>query len=199
MNREQWLNAALSGLAPRVQERLRAEYQAHLLDMHEAGEPDWAIEGAFGDPQKLNRELKERYLTEYEAKVLASRSRLWTKQTPWIPLRMAGVGGLAMWLLNSFFGGRPWHLWWVPLLIGVLGTLWLLHLRRTLPAEQLALRGSATVSFLTVLMFWSFQTMNLVTWSSALLLLGLVVLLFVGFEFGLNDSLHRKLRTEQGR
>lgn len=196
MNPDQWLSTALAGLAPRVQARLRSEYLAHMLDMQEAGEPDWAIQAAFGDPVKLNRELKEKYLTDWEAGLLVNRSRWWSERAVWTPLLLAGVGVPLVRFLNTVLAGHPWALWWLPVLVGMGGTLWLLHLRRTLTANRLKLTGATTVSFLTILMFWAFQSVNFQGWMSALSLLGVLLLVFGFYRFGLSGALYRKLAAE---
>ena len=88
MTLHDWLTVTLSGLAPEVAARLRAEYLGHAQDMLEGGEPVEAVLRALGDPARLNAELRERYLTEYEAKVLAARSRAWSARAVRVPLLM---------------------------------------------------------------------------------------------------------------
>lgn len=96
-----------------------------------------AVLRALGDPARLNAELRERYLTEYEAKVLAARSRAWSARAVRVPLLMGVLGALAVSVLNPAVGA--WALL-LPLL-GLVGSGWLWWLARRLPPERLALRG----------------------------------------------------------
>lgn len=190
MTLHDWLNAALSGLAPEVATRLRAEYLGHAQDMLEGGEPVEAVLRALGDPARLNAELRERYLTEYEAKVLAARSRAWSARAVRVPLLMGVLGALAMSVLNPAVGA--WALL-LPLL-GLGGSGWLWWLARRLPPERLALRGSSALVFLNAVMLAAAQGVNSSRPELILpLFVGAAALVFAWWEYGLNGQLHAKL------
>jgi uncharacterized membrane protein len=185
-----WLTVALSGLAPEVAARLRAEYLGHAQDMLEAGEPVGAVLGALGDPARLNAELRERYLTEFEAKVLTARSRAWSARAVQVPLLMGVLGALAVSVLNPAMGA--WALL-LPLL-GLVGSGWLWWLARRLPPERLALRGSSALVFLNAVMLAAVQGVNSSRPELVLpLFVGAAALVFAWWEYGLNGRLHAKL------
>lgn len=171
-----WLTVALSGLAPEVAARLRAEYLGHAQDMLEGGEPVGAVLGALGDPARLNVELRERYLTEFEAKVLAARSRAWSALA--VSVLNPAVGAWALLLPLLGLGGSGW-LWW---------------LARRLPPERLALRGSSALVFLNAVMLAAVQGVNSSRPELVVpLFVGAAALVFAWWEYGLNGQLHAKL------
>jgi len=70
MTLDRWLEIATHGLAPAPAERVRQEYAAAFADAQEAGEWPYDVLAGWGDPHRVNRELRRVHLTTREARAL---------------------------------------------------------------------------------------------------------------------------------
>lgn len=64
---QSWLSTATRGFFPETQERIRAEYTAAFEDARAAGETDIVL--GWGDPRRVNKELRRTYLTVQETEL----------------------------------------------------------------------------------------------------------------------------------
>ncbi|MBX8464038.1 hypothetical protein [Deinococcus sp. RIT780] len=70
MTLNDWLNVALRNLAPAAQERMTAEYRAHVQDAMTGGLTEPEAVATLGDPAQVNRALRRTYLMREEQKTL---------------------------------------------------------------------------------------------------------------------------------
>lgn len=68
MTLERWLEIATHGLAPAAASRVRREYADAFRDAYDAGERN--VLAGWGDPHRVNRELRRVHLTTREARAL---------------------------------------------------------------------------------------------------------------------------------
>lgn len=68
MTLDRWLEIATHGLAPADATRVRREYTGAFHDAHDAGERD--VVAGWGDPHRVNRDLRRVHLTTREARAL---------------------------------------------------------------------------------------------------------------------------------
>lgn len=69
MTLRDWLGAALHDLAPAAQDRVAAEYQAHVQDAMTGGLTEPEAVATLGDPEQVNRALRRTYATASELDV----------------------------------------------------------------------------------------------------------------------------------
>ncbi|QFP77489.1 hypothetical protein [Deinococcus sp. AJ005] len=99
---QRWLDTATHTLAPSATQRIQDEYRSAFADAQAAG--DTNILAAWGDPRRVNRELRRVHLTVADMKVLSAIA-----PSPW---------GAAT---KGWFVQKIW--WSTPLLIGIYGLL----------------------------------------------------------------------------
>ncbi|OOV14539.1 hypothetical protein [Deinococcus sp. LM3] len=92
MTLHDWLNVALRDLAPAAQERMNAEYRAHVQDAMTDELTEAEAVATLGDPAQVNRALRRAYATDQELSN-AQGPKVW-----WFMLLLvAGYGLSALW------------------------------------------------------------------------------------------------------
>ncbi|WP_051363368.1 hypothetical protein [Deinococcus murrayi] len=99
---ERWLDLATHGLAPEAASRVRREYADAFHDAHDAGERD--VVAGWGDPHRVNRELRPVHLTGRETRALHPGYA-----PTWAGLRRAL--GEDLFLFGLVVGDALWDTW----------------------------------------------------------------------------------------
>ena len=92
MTLNDWLTVALRDLAPAAQERMTAEYHAHVQDAMTGGLTENEAVATLGDPAQVNRALRRAYATDQELSNGQGPKMWW-----FMLLLVAGYGLSALW------------------------------------------------------------------------------------------------------
>lgn len=92
MTLHDWLTVALRDLAPAAQERMTAEYHAHVQDAMTDGLTEPEAVATLGDPAQVNRALRRAYATDQELSNGQGPKVWW-----FMLLLVAGYGLSALW------------------------------------------------------------------------------------------------------
>ncbi|MFN4250865.1 HAAS signaling domain-containing protein [Deinococcus sp.] len=90
MTLNDWLNVALRNLAPAAQERMTAEYRAHVQDAMTGGLTEPEAVATLGDPAQVNRALRRTQLTVQDERWLrhltspGTRTRRESRRVLWL-------------------------------------------------------------------------------------------------------------------
>lgn len=89
MTLNDWLDVALRDLAPAAQDRMTAEYHAHVQDAMHSGLTEPEAIATLGDPAQVNRALRRTYATDQELRNVQG-PKVW-----WFMLLLVAWSGLA--------------------------------------------------------------------------------------------------------